>query len=100
MSSSVLENDEAIRREKDFFQYVWTNQEVSIPSLTQHRSAVLNLPISATETEVKDRYRALSLAFHPDRQHDEQLKETAKKKFLEIQAAYEGSFILFYYLQF
>ncbi|KAL5521675.1 hypothetical protein ACEPAF_2423 [Sanghuangporus sanghuang] len=50
---------------------------------------VLDLPIFATEAEIKERHRALSLVFHPDRQHDERLKEIAKENFLEIQLAYE-----------
>ncbi|KAJ8517794.1 hypothetical protein ONZ45_g5078 [Pleurotus djamor] len=37
----------------------------------------------------KERHRALSLVFHPDKQHDENAKEVANKKFLEIQKAYE-----------
>ncbi|KAL5476860.1 hypothetical protein ACEPAI_3046 [Sanghuangporus weigelae] len=50
---------------------------------------VLDLPVFATEAEIKERHRALSLVFHPDRQHDERLKEIAKENFLEIQLAYE-----------
>ncbi|KAL5514291.1 hypothetical protein ACEPAG_2379 [Sanghuangporus baumii] len=50
---------------------------------------VLDLPDFATEAEIKERHRALSLVFHPDRQHDERLKEVAKENFLEIQLAYE-----------
>ncbi|EPQ53643.1 DnaJ-domain-containing protein [Gloeophyllum trabeum ATCC 11539] len=50
---------------------------------------VLNLPPSASENEIRERYRALSVVFHPDKQHDERAKETASKKFLEIQKAYE-----------
>ncbi|KAJ8519787.1 hypothetical protein ONZ45_g3330 [Pleurotus djamor] len=52
--------------------------------------SVLNLPQWATQTEIKERHRALSLVFHPDKQHDENAKEVANKKFLEIQKAYEG----------
>ena len=55
-------------------------------------SAVLNLPVDATESEIKDKYRSLSLVFHPDRQHNIDYKDSAKAKFLEIQAAYEGVF--------
>ncbi|KAL0958160.1 hypothetical protein HGRIS_000326 [Hohenbuehelia grisea] len=50
---------------------------------------VLNLSKYATPTEIKERHRALSLVFHPDKQHDEQTKDVATKKFLEIQKAYE-----------
>ncbi|EGN92517.1 hypothetical protein SERLA73DRAFT_164044 [Serpula lacrymans var. lacrymans S7.3] len=38
--------------------------------------------------EIRERYRSLSVIFHPDKQHDEQTKATASKKFLEIQKAY------------
>ncbi|KAF8970217.1 hypothetical protein BDZ97DRAFT_131299 [Flammula alnicola] len=51
--------------------------------------AVLNLPKYASQTEINERHRSLSLIFHPDKQTDEQLKETAAKKFLEIQKAYQ-----------
>ncbi|KAI5120611.1 hypothetical protein M0805_008087 [Coniferiporia weirii] len=52
-------------------------------------SAVLNLPLYATESEIKERHRALSLIFHPDKQRDENTKESAKERFLEVQSAYE-----------
>ncbi|TFK49401.1 hypothetical protein OE88DRAFT_1633293 [Heliocybe sulcata] len=55
----------------------------------QSRSAVLNLPPSASDSEVRERYRALSVVFHPDKQHEERSKGTASKTFLEIQKAYE-----------
>ncbi|GLB39157.1 putative protein with domain of unknown function (DUF3395) [Lyophyllum shimeji] len=51
--------------------------------------SVLNLPRTASQSEITERYRALSLIFHPDRQQDQRSKETATKKFLEIQKAYE-----------
>ncbi|KAI6006956.1 hypothetical protein EDD15DRAFT_2358022 [Pisolithus albus] len=51
--------------------------------------AVLNLPPTASQSEIRERYRALSITFHPDKQHDLRLKETAAEKFLEIQKAYE-----------
>lgn len=51
---------------------------------------MLNLPVYATEAEIKERHRALSLVFHPDKQRDEAVKEHAKERFLEVQAAYES----------
>ncbi|KAI6158180.1 hypothetical protein BKA82DRAFT_288206 [Pisolithus tinctorius] len=51
--------------------------------------AVLNLPPTASQGEIRERYRALSITFHPDKQHDLRTKEVAAKKFLEIQKAYE-----------
>ena len=53
-------------------------------------SSVLNLPRAASDNEIRERYRALSIVFHPDKQHDESTKETANRRFLEIQKAYEG----------
>ncbi|KIJ61429.1 hypothetical protein HYDPIDRAFT_31300 [Hydnomerulius pinastri MD-312] len=52
--------------------------------------AVLDLPNTAPQNEIRERYRALSVIFHPDKQHDERVKDTASTKFLEIQKAYEG----------
>ncbi|KZT10262.1 DnaJ-domain-containing protein [Laetiporus sulphureus 93-53] len=50
---------------------------------------VLNLPKTASEYEIRERYRQLSVVFHPDKQYDERTKETATKRFLEIQKAYQ-----------
>ncbi|KAH7926250.1 DnaJ-domain-containing protein [Leucogyrophana mollusca] len=50
--------------------------------------SVLNLPTSASQNEIRERYRSLSVIFHPDKQHDERTKDTASKEFLEIQKAY------------
>ncbi|KAJ3556184.1 hypothetical protein NM688_g2166 [Phlebia brevispora] len=51
--------------------------------------AVLNLPKTATDHEIRDRYRQLSMLFHPDRQRSKEIEATAVKRFLEIQKAYE-----------
>ena len=53
-------------------------------------SSVLNLPPTASEYEVRDRYRQLSIQYHPDKQRDESAKEIASKQFLKIQKAYQG----------
>ncbi|KAJ7151154.1 hypothetical protein C8R46DRAFT_914405, partial [Mycena filopes] len=50
--------------------------------------AVLNLSKSATDGEIHERHRSLSLIFHPDK-HPEDHKAVAAEKFLEIQKAYE-----------
>lgn len=50
---------------------------------------VLNLPNTASGYEIRERYRALSVTFHPDKQHDDASKELANTRFLEIQKAYE-----------
>ncbi|OCH93953.1 DnaJ-domain-containing protein [Obba rivulosa] len=59
------------------------------PESQNYYYTVLNLPPTASDQEVRDRYRQLSVIFHPDKQHDETTKDTATKRFLEIQKAYE-----------
>ncbi|KAN0136856.1 DnaJ domain containing protein [Lactarius tabidus] len=51
--------------------------------------SVLNLPDTASSEEVRERYKTLSVLFHPDKQREERTKDTASKRFLEIQKAYE-----------
>ncbi|KAF7289922.1 J domain-containing protein [Mycena indigotica] len=51
--------------------------------------AVLNLPIAATDQEIHERHRALSLTFHPDKHPNDEDKRLATEKFLELQKAYE-----------
>ncbi|KAH9926751.1 uncharacterized protein B0H18DRAFT_332002 [Fomitopsis serialis] len=38
---------------------------------------------------IRERYRQLSVLFHPDKHQDETAKATATKRFLEIQKAYQ-----------
>ncbi|KAJ7669195.1 hypothetical protein DFH06DRAFT_1038128 [Mycena polygramma] len=51
--------------------------------------AILNISASATDAEIHERHRTLSLIFHPDKHRDEDSKSIATEKFLEIQKAYE-----------
>ncbi|KAI0659323.1 DnaJ-domain-containing protein [Cubamyces menziesii] len=51
--------------------------------------SVLNLPKAASDHEIRERYRQLSIVFHPDKQTDERRKEAATERFLEVQKAYE-----------
>jgi len=51
--------------------------------------SILNLPPVASEYEIRERYRQLSIQFHPDKQHDEATKEMASREFLKIQKAYQ-----------
>ncbi|KAJ7207084.1 hypothetical protein GGX14DRAFT_366794, partial [Mycena pura] len=51
--------------------------------------AVLNLSKSATDAEIHERHRTLSLIFHPDKHHNDDDKSLATEKFLEVQKAYE-----------
>lgn len=53
-------------------------------------SSVLNVPKTASQNDIRERHRALSVIFHPDKQHDESKRDTASQNFLAIQKAYEG----------
>jgi DnaJ family protein C protein 11 len=58
---------------------------------TNADSAVLNLSKEASQTEINERHRSLSLIFHPDKQRvDDYKKEVASAEFLKVQKAYEG----------
>ena len=43
----------------------------------------------STQSEIKAKYRALSLEWHPDKAKDPESKRIAQEKFVEIQQAYE-----------
>jgi preprotein translocase subunit Sec63 len=66
-----------------------------LPEPHLFHSHILNLSKGASQTEVHERYRTLSLVFHPDKQQDPQAKEVAARNFLEIQKAYQGCFLAF-----
>ena len=51
--------------------------------------AILNLPSTASEAAIRDRYRSLATTFHPDRQRDGPSRLAAHGRFTEIQRAYE-----------
>ena len=55
-------------------------------------SAVLNVPRDASQTEINERHRALSLIFHPDKLHGQspEVREVATEEFLEVQKAFQG----------
>ncbi|KZT70464.1 DnaJ-domain-containing protein [Daedalea quercina L-15889] len=59
------------------------------PDEQQYLYTVLNLPKTASDQEVRERYLQRSMLFHPDKHQDENTKETATKRFLEVQKAYE-----------
>lgn len=50
---------------------------------------VFNLPRSASDSEIRDRYRSLASTYHPDRQRDEPSRSAAHGRFTQIQRAYE-----------
>jgi len=54
-----------------------------------HLYAVLNVPRDASQSEIKDAYRALAHTFHPDRQRTEAAKAAAHLRFQEIARAHE-----------
>lgn len=43
----------------------------------------------STQGEIKSKYRALSLEWHPDKAKNPEDKRVAQEKFVEIQQAYE-----------
>lgn len=53
---------------------------------------VLEIPSSATDSDVKKAYRRLALKFHPDKVRDmgEAYAKQAEARFLEVQEAYEA----------
>ncbi|KAJ8590065.1 DnaJ-domain-containing protein [Rhizopogon salebrosus TDB-379] len=51
--------------------------------------SVLNVPVTASANEIRERYRALSVIFHPDKQRNDRTKDAAAMEFLELQKAYE-----------
>jgi DnaJ like chaperone protein len=53
---------------------------------------VLEVPSSATDSDVKKAYRRLALKFHPDKVRDmgEAYAKQAEARFLEVQEAYEA----------
>lgn len=51
---------------------------------------MLNVPVTASANEIRERYRALSVIFHPDKQRNDRTKDATAMEFLELQKAYEG----------
>jgi curved DNA-binding protein CbpA len=56
--------------------------------------SVLDLPSSATQEEITQRWRQLSRKYHPDKFHDPDEKATAQAKFMEIKEAYDKISVL------
>jgi curved DNA-binding protein CbpA len=57
-------------------------------SATTHYQ-VLNVPIAANETEIKNAYHDLARRFHPDRFHQSELRAQVESAFARIGRAYE-----------
>lgn len=51
--------------------------------------AVLNVEREATDDQIREAYRALAVALHPDKHLEESAKEAAQSRFREVQKAYE-----------
>ncbi|KAJ3245239.1 hypothetical protein HDU78_009719 [Chytriomyces hyalinus] len=51
--------------------------------------AVLNLDREASDEDIKNAYRRLSMTFHPDKHHTPEDKERAQRQFQEIKRAYD-----------
>ncbi|WFD30604.1 hypothetical protein MSPP1_001625 [Malassezia sp. CBS 17886] len=56
---------------------------------SQSYYALLNIDKNAREGQVRDAYKTLAMAFHPDKHADPERKELAEQTFQEIQRAYE-----------
>ncbi|KAH8101824.1 DnaJ-domain-containing protein [Cristinia sonorae] len=63
--------------------------KLELPDEKEFLYTVLNLPKTASDYDIRERYKQLSIVFHPDKQHNENSKVTALQRFLEIQKAYE-----------
>ena len=92
MSPWNLELSIRRRRRRKIFssRYLLALCVTSIHPTYRSISSVLNLNKGASQAEINERHRALSLIFHPDKQRDEASKAIATRKFLEIQKAYQG----------
>lgn len=55
----------------------------------QNAYKVLGLSMTATQSEVKAKWRKMSLENHPDKIKDDSLRKAAEQRFMEIQQAYE-----------
>ncbi len=53
---------------------------------------ILEIPVTATDEEVKKAYRRMAVKYHPDKVADlgEAAQRSAKEKFLVVQEAYEN----------
>jgi DnaJ family protein C protein 11 len=59
------------------------------PEVDSTYYTLLNLPRSASESQIRERYRHLASTFHPDRQRSTSTLSAAHTQFTQIQRAYE-----------
>ncbi|KAG9303453.1 hypothetical protein G9A89_013780 [Geosiphon pyriformis] len=81
--------------ENDFLENEILNYEQNLNPPTADFYGVLNVDKEATEEELKEAYKRLCRAFHPDKHLDPENKKLAETKFQVIQKAYEGVCITF-----
>ena len=75
---------------KHGFSSAWGQLIDSLDPLGERNALkVLELKKTATQSEIRSRYRELSKKWHPDKYQSDEDKEEANAKFVEIQAAYE-----------
>lgn len=59
-------------------------------SLSLNPYKVLNVPSYATFSEIKERYKEYAKKYHPDKNKEAKNKEEARKRFSEINEAYDN----------
>jgi len=64
------------------------SQKASKQAKTKDYYAIIGVKKDATNSEITKAYRKLCLKYHPDRQDNEEAKELANKKMLDINEAY------------
>ena len=52
---------------------------------------ILNVPVDASDDDLKRSFRLLAAACHPDKVRDPELRPAAAEAFAKVQAAYEVS---------
>lgn len=66
-----------------------SNQDVMNDHLKDRYYALLNVDREASPEQIRDAYRSLAIACHPDKHTGEEAKTAAQARFHEIQAAYD-----------
>ncbi|TIA80937.1 hypothetical protein E3P92_02609 [Wallemia ichthyophaga] len=90
-NENFSDRNEAIEKELDYEvdRDIDNNNESS-----RDYYSILNVPRSASNDLIKDRYKQLAIIFHPDKQRTDQQKESAAAQFSHIKQAYEATLVL------